>query len=339
MRVEKLRRWHWMLISIGVGLMIGFVRGHLGLGGIPDNCKESFNGPEAFEPALFSQARVGTSKDGKPQMIPRIHPDTIIVRKAEYALQGKMVYGYAVICQWYNERSAAKPAADGKRQISYEHAWFGTETDYFHIRDDRQKAKRVLPKAATKLPPTSRADSLMKFAEKLKLKEPDPPGTVLDYLAKMQVERGIKFRYEWWHQPRIGLAAWTAGSFIVIGLIWPNIIYLIHYGSIFRPREKDDRSDLRNVKNKPTVVEHKPKITDEDLEAVRRMGDEIEAKLKDGAGVTAAAAPKPVESGPIKQLSAGPAATAPTPEKPAENKEFGATGEDFYPTEVHGRHK
>jgi len=60
-------------------------------------------------------------------------------------------------------------------------------------------------------------------------------GTVIDYLKSV---KGASFAYAWWRDPAWAIGLWTAGSFVVIGLIWPTLINLIVFGSLSRPKEE-----------------------------------------------------------------------------------------------------
>jgi hypothetical protein len=156
-------------------------------------------------------------------------------------------------------------------------------------------------------------------------------GTVIDYLRSV---KGASFAYAWWRDPAWAIGLWTAGSFVVIGLIWPTLINLIAFGSLSRP--KDEKGiDLSKV----SLGTSRPVSPKEiDLEAAAKMAAELEGKL--GVDVTVPPAQQKVE----KEKPATPVLTAGALESTMSEqerlaKEFGKERDDFYPTERHAHPK
>jgi hypothetical protein len=159
--------------------------------------------------------------------------------------------------------------------------------------------------------------------------------TIVDFLKLMQEVDGLQFKMAWYKEPNKAIALWIAGCFVGIGLIWPSIIYLIAFGSIFEPpREASiDVSALRGV-NTSTTAASKPQVSQAEIDRVKQMGDELEAKLKADADERGAVAPPPPKAaeGPVRQLRATKS-DASQVEEQKDDRTFGADADDFYPTE------
>jgi hypothetical protein len=186
------------------------------------------------------------------------------------------------------------------------------------------------------------------------IKQKDPDNSILDFLATMQantVAKGTKgetipgngFQYKWWSQPRVGIAFWTLGTFVAFGLFMPTLINIMTFGSIFRPKEEKSASLWRVKSSKPQKAQVKVGATAEDWEQLQKMEKELEEKLGDfgheGPPMpTITIGPQKVASGPPARLSSAPVEIQ-VEEQPEEKKDFGADADDFYPTEVHQKHK
>ena len=151
-------------------------------------------------------------------------------------------------------------------------------------------------------------------------------GTVLDYLKTV---KGASFAYAWWRDPAWAIGLWTAGSFVVIGLIWPTLINLIAFGSFNQPKEEKG-IDLSKVSS-GTSKSAPPKEVD--LEAAAKMAAELEAKIKADAG--APSQHKPQKAAPAAPVLSGGTLEADMTEQERQAKEFGKERDDFYPTERH----
>ncbi|HEX2972947.1 MAG TPA: hypothetical protein VHP11_11480 [Tepidisphaeraceae bacterium] len=153
-----------------------------------------------------------------------------------------------------------------------------------------------------------------------------PGGTVLAYLKSLP---GTSYTYAWWRDSRWGIAFWTAGSFGVIGLIWPTVINLLVFGSFFRPQEEKG-IDLSQVSSQSQTAGSQ--VSEADLAAVDQMGTDLEAKL--AADASSSAPQAPAESAPVKTLTATTLEVAAT-DQAQDEKAFGQDRDDFYPTERH----
>jgi hypothetical protein len=154
--------------------------------------------------------------------------------------------------------------------------------------------------------------------------------TVIDYLNTV---KGASFAYAWWRDPKRAMGLWMAGSFLVIGLIWPTLINLIAFGSFSRPKEEKgiDLSKVSSGSSKSAP----PK--EADLQAAEKMAAELEAKIKADAGTRSQQVPQ--SAGPAAPVLTGAALEAAMTEQERQAKEFGQERDDFYPTERHAHPK
>lgn len=151
----------------------------------------------------------------------------------------------------------------------------------------------------------------------------------------------IQLKTAWIEIPKWAYTAYGVGGFVVIGLIWPTILNLLIGAGLGRaPREPE--YDLSRFKGDSKSAEKaKPVVTDEDMDKLKTLEEELEASLREGAferqPVTATAGKAEPE---IKKLTGAPL-EGPKEEaaKPEAHKDFGADQGDYYPTEVHGKHK
>ena len=318
MRLEDTRRWHWMLIAPFIGVLIGYVRYSSDPAGIGE--AEHLEVKNGFEPRLVSVQKL---KGGGER---RLFDDVRVVRTWIHVAKDKPERRYVVVgMNMVKHKDGATELRDLKPT--------------FVVTEDKYVPQMVKTKPGTGFPPPSYLDRLQVVAEKLKLKDPDPKDTVIDYLKQLQVEQGIAFRYEWWRERKVSMVMWAAGCFVVIGVVWPTLINLIAFGSPFRPREEK----ASKKKSKSTETGLKPKVTASDMEELRRLEEEMERKLKEGAperGIGVGPADKPAEA-PIKPLTGTETVAAiPAAEKQDQGrKAFGMDGDDLYPTEVHGHTK
>jgi hypothetical protein len=170
--------------------------------------------------------------------------------------------------------------------------------------------------------------------------------TVLDYLARMGRERGVRYTYAWWLHPRWQLAVWMAGSFLLIGLVWPTFVNVMAFGTLRRPPEESTgpgwRETLRGVFGKRRLAIASPRPATANGADVREYDAALEAQLAArGAGepdpIAAIGPDLPPEAPPV--LAAAPE-TAAVPDGPHEEHHYEAKRDDFYPTEkkpVHHR--
>ena len=149
--------------------------------------------------------------------------------------------------------------------------------------------------------------------------------TVMDYLDTL-ASSGVSYRYAWWAESRYRAAAWAGGSFVMIGLVWPTAINLLAYGSFRRP-PRERRPGLWRVK-RPRALSTRRPFSAADWPADAPPDPITPSPTTGPAGVTGS--------------TAAPAALPLAPGEPADagthaqkgQKQFGASANDYYPTEL-----
>jgi hypothetical protein len=196
------------------------------------------------------------------------------------------------------------------------------------ILQQRTKRKSVLGDIS-KLTAHEYLTKLKAYCDKI---NKDHPGAVLSF----------DYRYNWLETPRAAFTVFPAAGLLVIGLIWPSILgLLVHAG--FGRAPDEDGVDLSKYKDRRQPEKKRVGLTHADAEELARLEAELEAKLKAGeAGVTAASTdgkPAPATPAAPRTLDAGPLEQPKEPAKPKVEKGYGEDQGDYYPTEVHGKHK
>lgn len=276
MQVSALRRWHWILIALVVGLIGGSVR---------QATVDFEDRLDAYGKLMTSQRRFEEALVGQVQGVRQLKDIT--------------VYPYRI------------RSANGSRRLVHIVAaryWNGEA-----VMDHGQLTARFLPCCYLATVPYKPLDG-------------GTPGTILDYLEQLHKSSGVQYRYAWWWWMLTPMALWVSGSLLVIGGIWPTVVNLLAFGTLRRPREERGVS-LRNVKAPPAPQRA---VAAPAASYVDELDRELQETLAVGSGSAGeteqAPAPKVLASGPLEPLAA-PAA--------ADDREFGADKDDFYPTERH----
>jgi len=311
MNVLALHRWHWVLISIFLGALIGFVRGQYTIddektnGGFPDRSLEMERG---------LQIAAASAKDGKHRW-----GEFYNVRVRRDSRHGETKY---VVFGRYIDPSLRKLHPDGKLK----------NVPIFFLKTDLPFKPMIHVPQPTSPDSSRLSERLQWLAEKLKLRKADPPGTVIDYLKSARSTLGISFVYEWWREPRFLLIAWMAGSFVVVGLIWPTLLNIVAYGRLSRPYEA--RVHLPPARASSASVGHQPAaLSDEDLARLKEMEEKLEADLVASGILEPSAAATAAGNGKaIKQLTETRLELA-AAQQAAEAKAFETREGDFYPVE------
>jgi hypothetical protein len=149
---------------------------------------------------------------------------------------------------------------------------------------------------------------------------------VMGYMAQRK-SAGITFRYaSWWWVTRPTFV-WPLGGFVLVGLVWPLVVNLLAFGSFTRPRE------IKAVKlaAAPRKAAPAPE-TPTDLDAVEALDREMESVVSGAPAEIPAASesePRVLVTETVEAVGTGEGV----------KKEFGAKGEDYYPTELGAKHQ
>jgi hypothetical protein len=359
MRVERIHRWQWVTIALVVGFLIGYVRNHF-TGEDITGYGNSMNGQQQFETAILSQERLPNGetrplfykltvfniKDPNPQrlsqddMLKLLTPsqkkeyDAIKKQSDQRAYLGEAERDLAnsrrtlaVAGVYYNGRPSQNP-----KTKQWEKVWH----PYFFITPNPYKPTKqfAITGAVPTVKPTL-SDRLQKLAEKVGLKTPEPPDSVLAYLNALKAQGRVSFTYEWWKTPRVSMTLWIAGCLLMIGGLWPTLINLLVYGTFGRPIE--EKVDLRKVRHGQAAKTSRGP-TEEDLAQLKALEEKLEADLAASAsssplGSSDRPAPAPVKQLTAKELEVAAAAAG------VESHEYAAKPDDFYPTEKRLKHK
>jgi hypothetical protein len=235
MNFAALRRWHWMLIAIVGGALLGYAHQH-GQEDLQYAFGNSITGQRDFENLVLGTV------DGRHTF------DNLHVHR-QMMLDGKgatkpvyVVTGTAFLGEYEIE--------GGKKVAHWRPIFFATSGPYNPRNNLSQFNKRGGP------------DYAKQFRE---IKEP----TVVDFLNVLSQARGITYKHAWWNEISIGW--WVLASFVVVGLVWPTILNLIAFGSWRRPPQAKGLS-LFGVKAHAAAVE-KPamQLDDASLQAVEQQ--------------------------------------------------------------------
>ena len=283
MRIERIRRWQWILISLVVGWILGQLQQ------LPREDWRSAYGQNMtqrdFERGL--QREYNGVRHFRDLVV---YPDRI-------QLPGGISKPIHIVAGLYLD--GGPPVKDGNERADWRPRCFVAEVPYKPLGPSTQPA--------------------------------DPQLSVVDYLKSLK-GTGVSFRYAWWRDPVWAVRLWTAASLVVIGGIWPTLVNLMVYGSIWRPRESKG-VDLSRVKPTTTESAPKPSITAEDLAETERLDAQMEAQLAASPSEPVSSANVQSQPPPTRELNAAPLVPA-APETEKDPKDFGQGKDDFYPTEL-----
>src|SRR5688572_16943538 len=248
MRLERVHRWQWVIIGLILGFCVGYVR-NLNSGDDVHGYGNSMNGQEQFETAILTRERVSENearplfyqlkvfdiKDPTPPVLSfeeiqkSLTPEqkkefdkikkesdrTAFLREIQIKEASKR-RTFAVAGAYYNRRPIQNPKTG---------IWEKNWRPYFFITTIPYTPKLAVTGDVPKLKPAL-LDRMRTLAEKIKLKDPDPPNSVLTYLDALKAQGRIDYTYQWWKAPRITLLMWMIGCAVFIGGIWPTVINL-----------------------------------------------------------------------------------------------------------------
>ena len=279
MRVSALRRWHWVVIALVIGLGGGWIR----------------QATVDFEDQLDGYGKLITSQR---------QFEEALVGQVEGIRQFKDITVYP-----YQVRSS-----NGSKRLVHivtGRYWNGQAV----MEHGQLKARFVLSCYLATVPyrPLGARSA----------------GTVLEFLQQLRNSDNVQYRYAWWWWAVTPMSIWLLGSLVLIGGVWPTVINVLAFGSLARPRDEKGVS-LLHVKQPPPVQRSIPSFASSHLD---ELDKELENKLISAPETTEQAAqqgaPKALSAGPLEPV-AGPAV--------ADDREFGAEKDDFYPTERHRPH-
>lgn len=266
MQLAALKRWHWVVIAIAVGLIVPTIRGAFDndlSGDYVSGFGYLLTDQNRFESALTEQLQ-GRRLFKDITVYPRWVPDGRGQTKLVHVVAGKY---------W----SGREEIIDGKPQALWRATCFLAPVP-FHPTTDLGQYNRA------------GADYVREFAAA------GANPTVLDFLNTMHDACGVSYSYAWWDvHPML---TWLGGSLLVIGLIWPTLVNLLAFGQLTRPPEAKAMS-LWGVKAPPKpeapVRSYAATGLDDELEAAMR-GDASPEEDQTAGPSTA----RPLSTGPLE---------------------------------------
>jgi hypothetical protein len=158
----------------------------------------------------------------------------------------------------------------------------------------------------------------------------NPTYTVLDYLNAMAATHpDIHYRYAWWMEPKAVLWLSVGGCVLVIGIIWPTVLNLL-VGAGFGPPPREKGVSLRNLKATPVSVPMASGPTEEDMESLAQMEEDLIKDLESTATEQVGAGAAPTGPAPVRVLNAKAAEPPPLASVKKDDKPKSFAGE-FYP--------
>ena len=308
-----------MLIGVGLGLLIGFVRS-VAYNDIEPSVGEGRLSHKEFELALRRPARNSADKLTIEEITVFRLPNGDYVAKVLYL------------------RENDARAAMGRVKLKPNYQWYPLEQDVLDMKASLGALRQNKADVAME-----KMQFLRRFCEALRIKPADPPDCLLEYLRRVKDFKGrhLTFTYAWWNQPRVMITAWVLGCFVLVGVIWPFVVNLIAFGSLWRPAEAEKKPQKAKPRSTaPAQIGKKPVAgpTQKDMDELLRLEAEMEARLREsGMEITPSApAPSTPETDePVRKLTATQTEVQTGPETPQEQKHFDRKEGDWYPVERH----
>jgi prepilin-type N-terminal cleavage/methylation domain-containing protein/prepilin-type processing-associated H-X9-DG protein len=127
-------------------------------------------------------------------------------------------------------------------------------------------------------------------------------------IAERLTQLGVPFRRAWWVAPGWGYALWGGGSAVIVGVVWPLILWMVRRAG-YGPPLAQVGYDLNRFAAEPEVSKAVAMPTEAENEKLREIERSLEAALT-GAGVAAAETSSGGTTGGapavVKRLEGGP---------------------------------
>jgi hypothetical protein len=322
MRIERMKRWQWMIVGAALGSVVAAVKLWTGPAEPPNT--------ESVAPHVFENQLVLASDPSKrvPYQVGQIvlHPPQEVVVPGSKVLERREVITYHV---WFPEKKHKNEKGEGiakphSRRVIFDQ---GTHTRSPYLGD------------ISKLSAREYLNKLKNFLQKLDRRN-------------FKYAQNFEYKYAWLETPKGAYTTYVLGGIVLVGLIWPTVLRRLVGAGYGREYDDADEAYLSRFKGGRTSEEKKKQtgMTADDLAELQRLEAELEAKLKDsGLALTqVAAAAKSTESAAqVAEKAARKFTAAPAEETSRDKaaraaaaaKAFGTDQGDYYPTEVHGKHK
>src|SRR6266699_1808595 len=220
MRVERVHRWQWILIGLLLGFLIGAVRNFFdddAVSGYPN----SMNGQQQFEMAIVTHKRISPT-EVRPLFYKLVvrnikdpNPELKNAEETQKSLTPEQKKKFDAIKKSSDQSAFLREIAQdeashrrtfaiagvfhNERPVQRNGVWQNEWVPYFWIAPTPYKPTKQYALTGTGPPIAPKtSDKLQSWAEKLHLKNPDPPDSALNYLKALKAQGKIDFTYEWW---------------------------------------------------------------------------------------------------------------------------------------------
>jgi hypothetical protein len=325
MQLEDFKRWHWVLIAIVIGALMGFSWNLT-----PPDEKAEGRGISALDfVGNIARQKTGNGYSWIRQTLvypaeDRTNPVTGKHEKANYVVCSMLtpiplpadldsesmdqLRGRAKDAGIENYEKMEKPQLLGsiraKPKYKYAITHFSADIPF--------KVGNIQPKSDTY--------------------------TIRDYLAETRTAfPDIDFKYAWWAAPRATYLLWTGGAVLLIGGVWPSLVGLIIGAGLGGPKreKKGEGYDLsrfgKSSAPSKSAAPMKPGVSEADAQQLRDLQEKLEQNVSGMAmtGGPAAYEGAPATATTVKQLSGSPDPIKPgAPTDSDEPKEYKG---EYYP--------
>ena len=166
--------------------------------------------------------------------------------------------------------------------------------------------------------------------------------TVSDYLAAVSKQAPeVRYRFGWESQKPVAMAAWTVGSVLLVGGIWPTLLNLLIGAGLGAKREqkKEDYFARFSSTPEPAKAAARAAMSDAERDRLDEMNRRLEADLaSEGLGMTSVGAERPATPNDVRKLEGGPVEAAPALKRGDEDDEIEVKGV-YYPVLIHHKKK
>jgi hypothetical protein len=350
--VEDLKWWHWIVISLIVGAVLGYVNANA-----PDPPAS-----RVLEPLNFEERLIRPALDDHGRKIPWIS-DIVVHPPRQVMLAGKtemrqMVYFRCIVLPQEGGTGrieacsmlAPYPYVPMPRAGPRQHPYYPGMSTYVGLKGDTIQS--VITKLYGRFTPElraafinanyfiySRATSAAQFNIRPNQTYYVPWNvndghSIADFLsAASKMHFNASYQYRWMEIPRYVYPVWMGGSFLIIGLIWPALLGMMVNQGLGRDRGRG--FDLSRYKgtSAPPAVAAASGPTAADQQRLIDLEEGMLASLK----AQQAAEPPPSEQAPeapppLVALSGQAAAPASQPEQAPTEKSYQG---EFYPVDRH----
>ena len=361
--VERMKWWQWTLLSLALGALLGY----LNSGGADTAVDHSSASTVTFETALILKPWV----DPKDNTNRRPYVTDVVVHPVQDVQVGNKVTKYQLVTFTRfippdgDHHSGSTQVQDLLAPFPYEPTPRSSASNasrkYPAASAYRGMAGDTIKSLATKFYPTDVAlgeraiiaanPHLREAATANDVKilpgrwywipwDPKDHHNVNDFISAtddfLKARDGtaaipITLHYRWWESQKYGFEIWMAGTFLIVGVLWPTLLTVMIKGGL--GKMTPDEYDLSRFRGGPEPEMAKataPVATADDAARLRELEESLTASLKAGATATPVAkAPTAVAAPPeVKKLAGGPAEAAAAPKPVEESKDYQG---EFYP--------